>query len=456
MESWGRFGELDEPYSPEGGSWGRFGEPEESYSPEVDSLKLPRRKGSFGEIHGKNSSRDMNGSRFSSTLVISPQVDSLKIPRRRGSFDGNKSFKFEESVEGDKTTSSSRCSSPTMVLNSSNPHHGKHTRMHRRSFNRPSFEIPSIEGSNSSSNSFSSNSNLKDDDDYLCQNAAQQHFQQHQYPYPLQKPALELEDAPTSPVRRASTGARFLAASFFGAQPLLAGAQDEDPEKPRAGAQDEDPEKPRRYTNSEPRPFMKSTLHGQDAPLQRRSQGLTRPCMENSMSSDGPILRPYRQLSSEEFCIDMACIGEETDEDLRSNRSNRTSKVDFSNRSNHTCLREFSTRNRTTVAPLSAEPQVVSEESEQCPVKRNINSIEHNSALSRSKTWPTNLKILLSIKRLSLRNIMKGIFRRRQRKGKSNRFYRKSNRFRRTIDKASEVLEQDPENSRRLSFINNF
>merc|ERR1719162_204631 len=100
---------------------------------------------------------------------------------------------------------------------------------------------------------------------------------------------------------------------------------------------------------------MESSFSFSDGPIMQRrvSIGGTRPCMEQSSGSlnfshDGPILRPYRQLSSKELCI-QDCIGEETDEDLsnrsmlrsadRSNRSNRSSfrtidNADLSSRSN--------------------------------------------------------------------------------------------------------------------------
>lgn len=433
-------------------SWGRFGEPEQPHS---------------------------------------PQVDSLKLPKRRGSFDGDSSCEEDEKLQGKKATC---CSSPTMLLsepNSASNHHGRHTRLRRRSFRRPSFEVPSIE---------STNADLEEDDDYLCLKAAQQHQHHHSTDFEM-------------PIRRASTGTKLIART----QPLF---DDSD-----------EPQKPRRCSLSGPRPCMESTLgSGRDAPIRRRrSLGGTRPCMENTSSYDGPILRPYRQLSSDEMCIDMGCIGEETDEDLRSNRSNRSCLIhgDVSNRSNRSCLvhefsnrsnrtalihefssrsnrsnlmkeisnrsnrstfRDFSTRSRTIVespaaamsSPVREEfsevPEEPSESSsssllpatppehslssrpEAWPVQKSVDDLEiSNTSLCRSKTWPTNLLILLSMKKLPLESNPGDSDEEsddsdnedndlddsnpQRRKGKSNSHYRSNNRMLRTIHKASDIIE---------------
>eukprot|EP00531_Pseudo-nitzschia_arenysensis_P007713 CAMPEP_0116142158 /NCGR_PEP_ID=MMETSP0329-20121206/14758_1 /TAXON_ID=697910 /ORGANISM="Pseudo-nitzschia arenysensis, Strain B593" /LENGTH=460 /DNA_ID=CAMNT_0003637373 /DNA_START=155 /DNA_END=1533 /DNA_ORIENTATION=+ len=448
-------------------SWGRFGEPEQPYS---------------------------------------QQVDSLKLPRRRGSFDGDEE---DEKLQGNKATGA--CSSPTMMLSSSTNRPVRHTRMRRRSFRRPSFENPTIESNTTSTD-------LEDDDDYLCMKAAQQHQQQHQ-----QHNSTEPGE---TPIRRASTGTKLIART----QPLF---DDSDA-----------PQKPRRGSISGPRPCMESTLGSvRDAPLRRRSLGGSRPCMEHITGfGDGPILRPYRQLSADDLCVDMGCIGEETDEDLRSNRSNRSCLIhgDFSNRSNRTSLvhefsnrsnrtslihefssrsnrsnlvkeisnrslaheissrsnrstfRDFSTRSRNivpnadatiseaagtnTTSPVQEEPSESSSSSllpatppdsnhsnrpEAWPVQKCIDQQNGNPSLSRSKTWPTNLMILLSVKNLSLEHGLcdsdeesgdddkeeNSLFSvdndgsPHRRKGKSNSPYRNNNRLLRTIHKASELIE---------------
>jgi hypothetical protein len=67
---------------------------------------------------------------------------------------------------------------------------------------------------------------------------------------------------------------------------------------------------------------------------------------------DGPILRPYRQLSSDDLGIDN-CIGEESEEDL-SNRTSRSTIADRSNRSNRSVIPDFSNHShRSTIADLS-------------------------------------------------------------------------------------------------------
>ncbi len=420
-------------------SWGRFGEPDESCSPQVHSLKLPKRRGSFDGSDSSHSDDDekpkqptLNKTMCSPTMMLASPAKSSSIPR------SNSSGNF-----------------------------GRQGRLRRRSFCRPSFEkIPSIEGSRSFSNSNSnaawtsnSNSNFDYDDDYLCQKAAQQHFLHHP------QPALELDDALTIP-RRASTGTR-----LFQLQPT----QDQ---------------KPRRVSISGPRPCMESSLATRNAPIRRRSFGTIRPCMENT-NGDRPILRPYRQLSSDDLCVDMGCIGEETDEDLRSSRSNRsclTSAVDFSNRSNRTgvvdfsvrsrnragsidvsarsnrsAFRDLSTRSRTTVglneessaatgvttypvveeassssaSPLPAEP-----EQESWQDKTAMKFMEDNPNFRRNKTWPTNLMRLLSIEQLAPAgdSDAKDDVTLQRRHGQSNSPYRDNRRLLRTIDIASEVV----------------
>ncbi len=443
-------------------TWGRFGEPEQPYS---------------------------------------PQVQSLKLPKRRGSFDGDEE---DENLQGNKATGA--CSSPTMMLSSSANRPSSHTRMRRRSFRRPSFEIPTIE---------SSNTDLEDDDDYLCMKAAQQH-QHHN--------SIELVETET-PIRRASTGTKLIART----QPLF---DDSDA-----------PQKPRRVSISGPRPCMESTLGTvRDAPVRRRSLGGSRPCMEHITGfGDGPILRPYRQLSSDDLCIDMGCIGEETDEDLRSNRSNRSSLIhcDFSNRSNRTGLvrefstrsnrsnlvkeisnrslaheissrsnrsnfRDFSARSRTivpnsdptiskiaganTTLPVQEEPSESSSSSllpatppdsshsnqpGAWPVQKSIDQLNCSPSLSRSKTWPTNLMFLLSVNNLSLENDLynsdeesgddgneeNSLFSEdndgspHRQKSKSKSPYRKNNRLLRTINKASELIDGEKQ-GRTISYIN--
>ncbi len=426
----------------------------------------------------------------------SPQVDSLKLPKRRGSFDGDISLEEDEKLQGDKAGC---CSSHTMLLSepySASNHHGRHTRLRRRSFRRPSFEVPSIENSNT---------DLEEDDDYLCLKAAQQHQHHHSTDFEMT-------------IRRASTGTKLIART----QPLFDDS--------------EEPQKPRRCSLSGPRPCMESTLgSGRDAPImRRRSLGGTRPCMENTSSYDGPILRPYRQLSSDDLCIDMGCIGEETDEDLRSNRSNRSCLIhDFSNRSNRTALvhefssrsnrsnlvkeisnrslakeisnrstfRDFSTRSRTIVegpsaamtspereefsevqeepsesssfSPLPATPpeHSLSSRPRPWPVQKSVDDLEiSNTSLCRSKTWPTNLMILLSMKKLPLESnlvesdeesddcdneendLSDGSPHRRKRN--SNSPYRSNSRLLRTIHKASDIIEG--EEPKILSILDNF
>lgn len=442
-------------------SWGRFGEPDESYS---------------------------------------PQVHSLKLPKRRGSFDGSDSSHSDDEKTKKPSISSTMCS-PTMMLASpshssiprsnSGGNFARQGRLRRRSFRRPSFEIPNIEGSHSVSNSnananwisysSSTSNDDHDDDDYLCRKAAQQHFQQHR------QPAFEQDDAATMPIRRASTGTRLFEKRTF------------------------DDEKPRRGSISGPRPCMESSLAGRDVPLRRRSSfGSIRSCMMENTQCDRPILRPYRQLSSEDLCIDLGCIGEETDEDLKSSRSNRsclTSVVDFSSRTNRTSAVDFSTRsnrasvvdistrsNRTngvtdfsprsnrsmfravgvpeeptagiatslvfeeashsSASPLPAEPDLALPEHGSWPDKNTTKSMEDNLAFSRNKTWPTNLMVLLSMKQLALKNLrgqgdssdvediatMENHNIQRN-KGQSSSPYRNKRRLLRTIDIASDVLD---------------
>lgn len=82
-----------------------------------------------------------------------------------------------------------------------------------------------------------------------------------------------------------------------------------------------------------------------NAPVTRRRTSLgTRPSMDGSaddlMAFDRPLLRPYRQLSSEDLCI-----GEETDEDLSNRSMLRT--TDASNRSNRSAFRSTDASNRS-------------------------------------------------------------------------------------------------------------
>jgi len=247
------------------------------------------------------------------------------------------------------------------------------------------------------------------------------------------------------------------------------------------------------------RPCMESSFSLSDHPIiQRRvSIGGTRPCMEQSTGSlnfshDGPILRPYRQLSLADLCI-QDCIGEETDEDLsnrsmlrsadRSNRSNRSSfqtidNADLSSRSNHSNrsgfnnnAEDFSNRsmlrsadlsnrsNRSTfrnvnalveepMTPLEEDmshhftPASVSEEFNPFPTTQDQKQhlFYDDSSLpssSKSKTWPNNLKSLLFIRRLSFRH-----HRRRKGKEKSQSQSRKNNLLQ-TIRTASEVMEEE-------------
>ena len=295
--------------------------------------------------------------------------------------------------------------------------------------------------------------------------------------------------------------------------------------------------KARRVSIGGPRPCMEATygsiqtnMDGTIHQQRRVSLGGTttaRPERANSWlgdeaAFDEPILRPYRQLSSENLCDDM-CIGEETDEDLSirtfrtadnnnsfSNRSNRSFLPDFSNRSNrssfvpsaplafnnqnnHSCLPDFSNRSnrsciRTTAtatptADLTSKKNPVSDflaEQKSSPVleedETNTNNdvlvlpLEQNPitrtsqkndkpkrhSISKSNTWPTNLRTLLSIRRLTLRNLKttdvtttststtttdRNQKAPQPRKGKSHSPYRK-NKILRILRRASEVLEE--------------
>jgi len=218
-----------------------------------------------------------------------------------------------------------------------------------------------------------------------------------------------------------------------------------------------------------------------------------------NFSHDGPILRPYRQLSSEHLCI-QDCIGEETDEDLsnrsmlrsadRSNRSNRSSfrtidnadlssrsnrsnrsgfnnnaedfsnrsmirSADLSNRSNRSTFQNVNAFAEEPMTPLEEDtshhftPATVSEEF--CPFPTPQDEKQQlffdDSKLpssSKSKTWPNNLKSLLSIRRLSLRSLRYKSEKdphHGRKKGKSYSPSRKNNLLQ-TIRTASEVMEE--------------
>ena len=196
------------------------------------------------------------------------------------------------------------------------------------------------------------------------------------------------------------------------------------------------------------RPCMEPsrTTSVDSAPSQRRvSLGGTRPCMgDTSPAGDAPILRPYRQLSSEHLSIDFLDIEEETEEDL-SHRSRRT--ADLSNRSNRTCFRnsakEFSNRSNRTpfraTAPtndfLSAQQAaaIVKEEDEaeqeaakaknevpdwaraESSTTRPLSSTDSTAVddsgpdedplSTKSKKWP---KILLTIRKKAMKSLLHG------------------------------------------------
>merc|ERR1719162_656526 len=209
---------------------------------------------------------------------------------------------------------------------------------------------------------------------------------------------------------------------------------------------------------------MESSFSFSDGPIMQRrvSIGGTRPCMEQSSGSlnfshDGPILRPYRQLSSKELCI-QDCIGEETDEDL-SNRSMLRS-ADRSNRSNRSSFRNVNALVEEPMMPLEEDtshhftPASVPEEFYPFPTPQDQKQqlFYDDSQLpssSKSKTWPNNLKSLLSIRRLSLRNLrcksdkyLPRVRHHGRRKGKSDSPSRKINLLQ-TIRTASEVMEEE-------------
>ena len=292
--------------------------------------------------------------------------------------------------------------------------------------------------------------------------------------------------------------------------------------------------KSRRISIGGPRPCMEATFGSMqanmDGPIQQRRRvslgGTTaRPERANSWlgdeaAFDEPILRPYRQLSSENLCDDM-CIGEETDEDLSirtlrtadnnnsfsnrsflpnfSNRSNRSSfvpsaTVDFSNGSNRSCLPDFTNRgnrsfirtiatatadltgsnnrSRTTLpvsdvfAEQKSSPVLEEDEANTNTMQTNdilVMSLQQNPAtttpqkndkpkrpsISKSNTWPTNLRILLSIRRLTQRNLMTTDITTTttttDRKLKAPQ--RRRNKLLQTLRRASEVLEEEEPSS---------
>jgi len=175
-----------------------------------------------------------------------------------------------------------------------------------------------------------------------------------------------VEERPTGIVRnqrRASTGTRaFLDSSPFGATRK---SFEVEPVQPLAM------ERQRVALEGTTRPCMERSnswleTPADKAPITRRRTSLgTRPSMDGSAvelaAFDRPLLRPYRQLSSEDLCI-----GEETDEDLSnrsmlrttdaSNRSNRSAFrcTDASNRSNHSAFtNDFSNRSFRTSEDIS-------------------------------------------------------------------------------------------------------
>jgi hypothetical protein len=112
--------------------------------------------------------------------------------------------------------------------------------------------------------------------------------------------------------------------------------------------------KARRVSISGPRPCMEATFGS----LQANQRRCAKSWRGDEAAFDEPILRPYRQLSSENLCGGM-CIGEETDEDL-SNRTFRTTdnNNNFSNRSNRSsCLISNRSNRNRFIPPGFQQPE---------------------------------------------------------------------------------------------------